>query len=1066
MVNRRYLQTPEAIRDLLGIPFSDEQMAVIQAPLEPAVIIAGAGTGKTTVMAARVVWLIASGQVTPDQVLGLTFTKKATAELDQRIHTALITSGVISEADLDRYGRVQVNTYDAFAGSILRRFGLLAGIETDQKLISDATRFRLAEQAICTWDQPLRYLHETRVADLVRAVVEMDSALSSHLLSVDDLVQHDQAMAQSLGEVKLYRGKVTRAVAECVSTIDKRHELMIFVQRYRDLKAQHGVGEFADQMMQATILAEKCDVSALRTQFRVVLLDEYQDTSIAQARLLKALFSGSSPDTGLGHAVNAVGDPFQSIYGWRGAAPGNILQFSTDFPLTDGSPSPRYALLTNRRSKSAIVDIANRMLDRLKADIAAIKPQVDTSALVLDVPPRTASGELYTAVFNNPVEQGTWIAQRIIDLKESGQCEWSDCGILVRDNGQIGPIYEALRALDVPVELRGLGGLLDLPMNREIISTLSLIDDITSDDDILALLTGPRWRIGTGDLDALGSYHRRLNRELRERLDPDEGSETRNRDVDDHQLCLMDAILAVQDSSISDDAKDRLAQFCREIIYLRTFADEPIVTLIYRVIDQLGLRLFLESDPIRHARGDWEQVRAFVDAAASYSQLDDSNRLAGFLAWVNTEREFGDGLKRAMPSGENAVTLLTIHQAKGLEWENVFLPGVYDGRFPVTRTRSNWLTRMSVLPFPIRGDADWLPQLDDELTSKMLTDYPKRLRQWEVEGDNRLAYVAYTRARSQLYISYSLVDKNRPNRRRSPYFDLVSDHPDTTMTHQVIDPSCDDSDTVDGLRAVPWPLPLDADDYERRLEAADQVRSFIGSDVCEEPGLEPQAQAFVRTAFAQAQELIEQRRARYHAPQVTIPPNITPTGLMKAFTDPEAYRRSLIRPMPRPVNKATGLGSRFHAWIERYFQHPGNPSLDEEFVADDATPYDLDHLVNCFLKGRFAHLKPVAIEESFDLLIGGQVISGRIDAVFDCPDDPEFDYRIVDWKTSTKPQDPIQLSLYRMAWARTNDLSLDRVDAIFYHVLTDECERPPLLSAQQLAHQLDEVLGTVRSERT
>ncbi len=141
------IQHPEELSGLLGIPFSREQLAAITAPLAPGVIVAGAGTGKTTVMAARVVWLVGTGQVSPDQVLGLTFTRKAALELSQRVDQALLAAGLADGRDADEAGRPEVLTYDSFAGRLLAD-GLRIGVEADQRLIADATRFRLASQAV------------------------------------------------------------------------------------------------------------------------------------------------------------------------------------------------------------------------------------------------------------------------------------------------------------------------------------------------------------------------------------------------------------------------------------------------------------------------------------------------------------------------------------------------------------------------------------------------------------------------------------------------------------------------------------------------------------------------------------------------------------------------------------------------------------------------------------------------------------------------------------------------------------------------------------------------------
>ena len=332
------IETPEALRDLmrLDFTFSEAQFAAITAPLSPAVVIAGAGSGKTAVMAARVVWLVATGQVRSDQVLGLTFTTKATSELGGRIRESLRRAGLISQpGDEGEVEEPTVATYHSYAASLLTDYGLRIGHEPDTRLIADASRYQLAARAIQRFTKPIELLTD-HPETAINNLLALDAAMTEHLVTPEEVRAYDAKQRPLFVEGmatehrKTYRDKNDKAI----SAIDRRAELLDLVEAYRGLKDHLGLMDFADQIALAARLARDCPEvgEAEREKFTVVLLDEYQDTSVAQALMLRRLFSGPEPEHGLGHPVTAVGDPNHAIYGWRGASVSNILNFASEFP--------------------------------------------------------------------------------------------------------------------------------------------------------------------------------------------------------------------------------------------------------------------------------------------------------------------------------------------------------------------------------------------------------------------------------------------------------------------------------------------------------------------------------------------------------------------------------------------------------------------------------------------------------------------------------------------------------------------------------------------------------------
>ena len=323
------LQTREQLVEALQIPFSDEQLDAITAPLEPSVIIAGAGSGKTTVMAARVVWLVGTGQVRPEEVLGLTFTRKAAAELAARVAAALDRAGVLTGEEGE--GAELIMTYDSFAARLVAEFGLRLGIDKDPVMITGASRFRLAARVVANAPGPFFSLSRLRHHSIPERVLSLDAEMQSHLVDAAQVAAECRRADELFAQAPLHRGKPLKDVSAAFDASAERLELLGLVEDYQQLKRKLGVVEFADQLREAVRLVTLVPGvgEEIRSRFKVVLLDEYQDTSAAQAKLLSTLFTGTVSSPAMGFPVTAVGDPYQAIYGWRGAAAGNILEFPT-----------------------------------------------------------------------------------------------------------------------------------------------------------------------------------------------------------------------------------------------------------------------------------------------------------------------------------------------------------------------------------------------------------------------------------------------------------------------------------------------------------------------------------------------------------------------------------------------------------------------------------------------------------------------------------------------------------------------------------------------------------------
>ncbi|WP_199549601.1 ATP-dependent DNA helicase [Streptomyces sp. N35] len=822
------LTHPDQLKELLGIPFTPEQTACITAPPAPQVIVAGAGSGKTTVMAARVVWLVGTGQVAPEQVLGLTFTNKAAGELAERVRTALIKAGITDPETLDPEnppGEPVISTYHAFAGRLLTDHGLRIGIEPTVRLLADATRFQLAARTLR--EAPGPYPSLTRsFADLVSDLLALDSELAEHLVQPHTLRAYDQELLRSLESAKLSNAEL-RKVPEAAAA---RLELAELVGRYREAKRAKDVLDFGDQIaLSATLADTRPEVGAiLRDEFRVVLLDEYQDTSVAQRILLSGLFGA-----GTGHPVTAVGDPCQAIYGWRGASVANLDDFPEHFAYADGRPANRFALSENRRSGGRLLDLAHTLAEPLRAlhaRVEALRP----------APRAERDGVVRIALTETHAEELEWLADSIAHLVRTGK-EPADIAVLCRTAGDFAEIQGALVARDIPVEVVGLSGLLHLPEVADLVAVCEVLQDPGANASLVRLLTGPRWRIGPRDLALLGRRARML---VYREQDPEGDADARLAQAVEgtdpaEVISLADALdtfleaePAGTDLPFSPDARVRFARLATELRELRRSLADPLMDVLHRVLAVTGLDVELSASPHALAARRRETLSNFLDIAASFASNDPSASLLAFLAFLRTAAQYEKGLDNALPGGENTVKVLTAHKSKGLEWDVVVVPGLVTGTFPSGQGREKWTAQAKVLPHALRGDAATLPEVGG-WDSRGLKAFQEDMKDHQRTEELRLGYVTFTRPRSLLLGSGHWWGPTQ-KKKRGPsdfltalYEHCAAGHGEIELWAEEPEDEAENPALAEASAEHAWPLPLDDASLGRRRAAAATVLAHL-----------------------------------------------------------------------------------------------------------------------------------------------------------------------------------------------------------------------------------------------
>jgi DNA helicase-2/ATP-dependent DNA helicase PcrA len=1107
--------SPVQLARLLRLPEpTPEQAAVICAPLGPLAVVAGAGSGKSETMAARLVWLVANGMVRPDRVLGLTFTRKAAAEFADRVRSRLerlrragLTDPKPGDPTQDDAedpfgGDPVIGTYHAYAGRLVGDNALREGLEPSMRLITPALSWQLAAQIVAAYDGPMDEIIWTPQT-VTAAVLELAGDLSEHLRETRDIETVGRWLTAELGALP---GRVPGSVRKILATQRAREQLLPLVEQYVRAKAAREVLDHGDQVaLAARIASQHPEVGAAeRARYHVVLLDEYQDTSHAQLVLLRSLFGG-------GHPVTAVGDPCQSIYGWRGASAGNLRRFTADFPVVarmrpfgasaPTGPAPSLALSTSFRNAARVLDAAAVIQEELRYQAPGVPRLVSA-------PDRGERGAVTCALLDTVLDEAEWVAGQIAGLlaldpghAPDGQ-PWpdrrdvkvrpSDIAVLCRKRSQFVSLRRAIEARGVPVEVVGLGGLLVVPEVQDVVATLRVLHDAGASDALTRLLTGPRWRIGPRDLVALGRRARAL---VRGEGDGRPGPAPARDQQEDPEDALAEAVtdLTAETGSLVealDDLGDphayspvgyaRMHALAGELRRLRAHVGRPLADLAAEAERVLGLDIEVAArpgaDPVA-ARADLD---AFTDVADAFTGEGAEPTLGAFLAYLTAAQQEEFGLETGRVGESDSVKLLTVHAAKGLQWPAVFVPGLALGErsqvFPARpRVSTRWTDNPRLIPFGLRGDAGDLPVLRG-LDPASLDGFTEACAARDLSEERRLMYVAATRAAFWLGCSgYWWGEGGTCRLGPSPFLEEVRSSRVAQVSTWAHEPAADaENPLLATVDEASWPATPAGRHYEAVREAAALVEHPTEPETDD---LSAADQALVR-AWRRDAELLLAERAQRHgdgAIPVQLPARLSVSSLVWLARDPAELARQVRRPMPRPPARQARKGIVFHEWLEqRYGQQRLIDDADlfglaeGPSAADDSTNADLSQLRARFEHSQWAERWPRAVEVPFEMLIGDRLVRGRIDAVF--ADAPEGGYDVVDWKTGRPPASDaerhavsVQLAAYRLAWATLAGVPVDQVRAAFHYVADDVTVRPAdLLDETGLTALIDQIPAEAR----
>ena len=954
-------------------PLTPQQRAVVAYDLLPLRVAAGAGTGKTSTIARRLQSIVASA-IPPEAALGITFTNKAAGELSDRLRSLL--------PELAQTGReVEVTTYHGFAYSLLQEFGAFVGVERDAAVIGPGY---------------VRQLLHDGLGSEVFAALDMTSP--------PHRVSEAATLAGQLGDNLKTTADLLAAAPEPADEVwGARLELARIIAGYEEEKRRLGVVDYADLIRLAyRLVADQPSIAArVRSRFAVVLLDEYQDTAPAQRKLLEAIFGDGFP-------VTAVGDSDQIIYEWRGASLANFEGFPTDFATPDGTPAITLPLTINHRSTRRILDAANEVRRQIHRDAPFDRLEPDEGA---------PAGTVAARWFRTAVEEATWIAEEARRLHEEDGLAWRDMAILFRKNRQISLVRDALEAHGVPLEVASLGGLLDVPEVAELHAWLRILEYPDDTPALMRILLGSRYRLGLGDIAVLArwiAHH-------------DEAT-----DVDDGPAWpLLEAIDRIDEiDQLSGEAHTRLEEF--RALYRSLLSQAQgvaLVELCRRILDAIDA--WVEVDAMEEASGLSARLNLyrFLDLAEQWSPLEGRPSLVAFLGYLEllTDERSADELDTARIGGEDAVALLTVHRAKGLEWDTVFLPALAKDIFPARSLGyDNPAQYARYLPYELRLDAAGLPPLEGPKQER-----DRLLREHHQRGEWRAAYVGVTRAKRRLYPTgafwYTATQPKPP----SPLFEVLEACPAVDVLHTADEPGAPPERLViPDLGGAPDPLFPDGWQEALRAAVADPqwARNRSGD-----------GRAAYDARVDQLEILLDSLPDP--APSEAMPgvAGTSVTGLVTVARCPQQFYWSEVDRLPRRPTAALRRGVDVHRRIELHNrgQVPFEDVADDLYDAVDVSagtdgndaatsgrsPYDV------FLESPFAKRRPRFIETPIDLKIGEGRVRGRVDAIYE--PEPGL-WEIVDYKSGSARPDPalaVQLEAYAIA-AATGAVSPDLPDRI------------------------------------
>jgi DNA helicase-2/ATP-dependent DNA helicase PcrA len=915
----------------------------------PLLIIAGAGTGKTTVLTRRIAHLIATKRARPEEILALTFTEKAAVEMTERVDR-LIPYGYVD---------TRISTFHAFGDRVLRESALELGLNPEFRVLSQPEQVIFLRERI--FDLPLRRFRPLGdPTQHLRALTTLVSRAKDEDVSPESY----QAWAEERRAQATTDGEADEA--------ENHLELAAFYATHQRLLAEAGLVDFGDQIHRTLgLLRERPAVlERLRSRYRWILVDEFQDTNHAQLEMLR-LLAGEPAN------LTVVGDDDQAIYRWRGAAAANLLAFRELYRACR-----EVILVDNYRSTQIILDAAARLISfnnpyRLEV-IAGVDKRLRSS--------RPGGPPVRHLHHDTVSAESDGVAQQIEERLRGG-ARPRDVALLVRSNADADPFLRALNVKGIPHRFSGSRGLYAREEVRLLVSFLRVVAQPDDSVSLFYLAASEIYRMPETDLLRLNQYARRKNRPLLEVLRglPD------NEDL----AGVSGATRAAATRLLAD-----LERGGSEVPQRRTGE------VLYGYLQWSGLLGRLSREASAEAEARVKNIARFFDVVKAYGDVAEHDRVPAFVAHLDLLRDAGDDPAVAeADADEDAVHVLTVHKAKGLEFPIVFLVGGAEGKFPVRRRREAL-----------------------ELPSELATD-PTAAGDAHVMEERRLFYVAMTRARDELVLT-SAADYGTARPRKISRF---------------------------VVEALDLPNPAPPPRKTQALEALARNRP------APEPGPAPERaipeDELLRLSHSRIDDY-ETCPLKYRYVHVLRVPLLAHHALVYGHAVHEAVRRMFETRLAGRPFFADDLVAAFHeAWVSEGF-------LSREH--EERRLQVGEEVLRRFHREEAAHpWSPTAVEEQFAFDVDRNRVQGRYDLVAERDEHVTvLDFKTGDVREARAAQkranESLQLDIYALAHLRTRGRLPDRVELRFLESGLAAGRTPTLEEASRTEERIRTAAAAIR----
>jgi DNA helicase-2/ATP-dependent DNA helicase PcrA len=656
----------------------------------PLLIVAGAGTGKTKVITHRIARLIAAKAARPDEILAVTFTEKAANEMEARVDVLVPYTSSFAE----------ISTFNSFGERVLRDYALDAGYPPDFRLLADVDQaiffrenlFRLPLDYYRPLGQPTRHIQE--VLEAIRRLKQEDVRPEDYLR---------------------YAGELGRAAsAEPEKETARKHlEIARVFAAYEKLLRAQGLIDFEDQVTLVVDLLRRrpAVLDELRRRYRYILVDEFQDTNFVQFELVKMLAAGH-------RNLTVVGDDDQSIFRFRGASLSNILEFEEVFP-----EAKRIVLTRNYRSTQPILDASYRLIQHNNPNRLEFKDKVDKR---LRAAARGRGKSIHMLSFDTVGHEADAVADRILEIRAGG-ADWRDVAVLVRRNADADPYLRSFNMKQIPFRFSGSRGLYQQEEIKVIVAFIRALTDFENSRDLFYLALSDVYKADPYDMSRIAGYAEKKN------------------------VSLHGVFKAIAEGSspveVGPETEATVKRIFADIVaFVDLAGTKNAGAVVYAFLERSGYLKSLVCPMTPEAEVRVKNVRLFFDKIKGFSELVENDSIRSFARYLDLLAEVGDNPATSEAElDEDAVNVLTVHKAKGLEFGTVFLAGLIEDRFPGRERRDRVPVPDGVLKETLPGRENYLQE------------------------ERRLFYVAMTRARRALYMTWARDYGTRRFKRISPF---------------------------------------------------------------------------------------------------------------------------------------------------------------------------------------------------------------------------------------------------------------------------------------------------------